>query len=285
MQTGDPFPASHGVQQPAGIAHLESLDCFLEQSLGDVFPCSLLAHNPARFTVLDVACRSGAWALAVAAHCPAASVVGIDHTPEAIAYARSQAAHRNVQNVTFAIMDARAALHFPDHYFDAVHARLLLQILQVEQWPAYLRECMRVTRPGGVICLTEYERGSSSSPALEKLTALATFALRLGGYSPSPDGATIGLTTRLPRLLRETGCQQVQVSSHVVEYSRGTPLYKPMSDLIAAAWPLLKPSLLELGLLLSEQAESLYQQVQREIAAEDFCGSWPFLTAWGTKAL
>lgn len=239
-------------------------------------------ENQTAISLLDIACGAGTWVLAVAARYPTMAVVGIDHRPEVLAYAREQAERAGVQNIAFALMNANQPLNFPDQQFDVIHAHLLSSYLLLEQWLPFLRECLRLLRPGGMLCLTESERGSSSSPALEKLTALATFALRLSGRSPSPDGATAGFAMKLPRLLRESGYQMIQVHPSLMEYSRDMPLYEPMQALIAAAWPLLKPVLLDLGLLTPLQATSLYEQVQQELSAQHFCAIWPLVTVWGT---
>jgi hypothetical protein len=36
-------------------------------------------------------------------------------------------------------------------------------------WPVLIQECMRITRPGGIIRLTEFDTyGTTNSPAVEK---------------------------------------------------------------------------------------------------------------------
>jgi len=55
--------------------------------------------------------------------------------------------------------------------------------MQIGEWPALVQECLRITRPGGILLLTECERGISTSPALEELTALWSF-LSVWGTKP-----------------------------------------------------------------------------------------------------
>lgn len=282
MATSDAHSASPGSDSDETTVCLRSRDACFALALGKVFPLNLVCETIEGRMILDVGCGTGTWVLDVAASSPLATVVGIDAHQKRVASACSQATQRGIPNASFAAMDASKLLSFSDHEFDVIHARLLSSILLLEQWPPFLQECVRLLRPGGVLCLTECERGSSSSPAMEKLTALATFALRLSGRGPSPDGATMGFTMKLPHLLRESDYQTIQVHPSLIEYSRDTPLSEPMQALIAAAWPLLKPLLLDLGLLTPLQAISLYEQIQQEFSANDFCAIWPLVTVWGT---
>ncbi len=68
-----------------------------------------------------------------------------------------------------------------------------------EAWPHLLQECVRITRPGGSIRLTEAEYSLSNSPAFERIGALCTQALKIAGQSFSPDGRHIGITPMLGR--------------------------------------------------------------------------------------
>ena len=282
MATSDAHSASPGSDSDETMVCLRSRDACFALALGNVFPLNLVCETIEGRMILDVGCGAGAWVLDVASSYPLATVVGIDAHQKRLASASFQVTQRGIPNASFVVMDASKSLIFPDHQFDVIHARLVSSLLLIEQWPSFLQECVRLLRPGGVLCLTEGERGSSSSPALEKLTALATFALRLGGRGPSLDGATMGFTMKLPRWLRESGYQTIQVHPSLIEYSRDTRLSEPMQALIATAWPLLNPVLLDLGLLTPLQAASLYEQIQQDLSAQDFCAVWPLVTVWGT---
>ena len=82
-----------------------------------------------------------------------------------IEYAHARAHTQGLDNATFIVMDVTRPLEFPDACFDLVNARLLVSVLSTEAWLPLLRECVRVTRPGGLIRLTECERSISTSPA------------------------------------------------------------------------------------------------------------------------
>jgi ubiquinone/menaquinone biosynthesis C-methylase UbiE len=52
-------------------------------------------------------------------------------------------------------MDALRRLEFDDHFFDLVNERYGMSYLRTWDWYKFLTECLRVTRPGGVITFTE----------------------------------------------------------------------------------------------------------------------------------
>jgi SAM-dependent methyltransferase len=79
------------------------------------------------------------------------SVLGIDHSAAAVAYARGLRAEFETENAEFARGDATALL-VDDDSFDFVTCRLSLQIFS--QPEAIIRELVRITRPGGRIYVT-----------------------------------------------------------------------------------------------------------------------------------
>ena len=265
----------------AHMAYLMSRERLFRQMVGKALLHHLIPEERIPLAMLDLGCGSGGWTLEVARQYPTLTITGVDHRADAIAHARAQATTRGVYNVTYAVMDARTSLGFGDQTFDVVVNRLHAGSLLLDNWRPLLRECARVTRPGGVICLTCCERGSSSSPALEELTALAVLALKLAGYSGSPDGRMIGIAPLLGRFLREIGCRNIQTQLYALDYSQGAFPHEAMREYLEASWPLLQPALLNLGLAIPETLQTLYQQAQAELLAADFCGLWSWLAVWG----
>jgi ubiquinone/menaquinone biosynthesis C-methylase UbiE len=265
----------------AHMAYLLSWECVFRQEMGTALLKSLALDKSTPRAMLDIGCGVGDWTLEVACQYPILTITGIDRCGDAIAHARAQALIRGADNVTFTVRDASRFLGFADQTFDVVTSRLYLGSLSLDNWQPLLRECARVTRPGGIICLTGCERGSSSSPALEELTALAVLALKLAGYSGSPDGRMIGIAPLLGRFLREIGCCDIRTYLYPLDYSQGTPLCEAMREYLEAGWPLLEPALLNLGLALPEALRTLHHQAQKELRAADFCGLWPWLAVWG----
>lgn len=48
-------------------------------------------------------------------------------------------------------------LDYPDNTFDFVHMRLFILALREVEWPIAIKEILRVTKPGGMIQLLEFD--------------------------------------------------------------------------------------------------------------------------------
>jgi ubiquinone/menaquinone biosynthesis C-methylase UbiE len=101
-------------------------------------------------TVLDLGSGAGHTALACAT--AAASVVGVDVTPEMVAVATSLAAERGLQNVSFRLANVEA-LPFEDASFDVVTSRVSAH--HYANPAAALAEARRVLKPGGTLFVAD----------------------------------------------------------------------------------------------------------------------------------
>lgn len=99
-------------------------------------------------TLLDVGTGTGIWVAEMARLFPQAHIVGVDISAAALEYTSSAA-------YTFCLADVLKGLPFPDQQFDYVHQRLLVAAGIAANWPAVIRELVRVTRPGGWVELLE----------------------------------------------------------------------------------------------------------------------------------
>lgn len=100
--------------------------------------------NPGR--ILDVGAGTGQWAYDLCTEFPDAVVVGFDMEPT------KPARPPNFRLVTGNVLKG---LPFGDHRFDFVHQRLMLTAVPLANWQALVRDLVRVTRPGGILELTE----------------------------------------------------------------------------------------------------------------------------------
>src|SRR5581483_5842934 len=165
-----------GSENAAEMARLINQDLLITRSMGGPFPYWTEAELATISNLLDIACGPGGWALEVARAYPKMHIIGVDISQTMIRYADALADSRGYGNIQFGIMDVTKTLDFPDNSFDFVNSRMLAGFMPKNGWPQLLQECMRVLRPGGIVCLTEWEFTVTNSLAQEKLNAMLTRA-------------------------------------------------------------------------------------------------------------
>lgn len=231
--------------------------------------------------VLDVGCGPGGWVLEAARLYPHMDLVGIDISWRMIEYARAQAqAQHLTDGVQFLVMDALRPLEFPDASFDLVNMRLASSFLSLKSWPGLLHELLRVTRPGGIIRVTEANTPQSNSPHLTQLSQM----MRCAGYKAgqSVTAEHWGLISILPQLLAESGCQHVQTQAYTLEYLAGSVATQHFYQDVMYLFQTLKPFIHKWD-CAAEDYDVIYEQAMLEVQQPDFHATWSFLTAWGRK--
>ncbi len=269
----------------AEMARLIDQDRLVTEGMG-----GLLAEIPTEtianlHSILDVACGPGGWAQEVAFTYPDKEVVGVDISQSMIEYARSQAQVQELHNASFRVMNVSQQLDFPDASFDLVNARFL-NFLPASVWPKLVQEYYRITRPGGILRLTESEWWYfTNSPAVEKINSMIIQAIKAqGSYSHS--GRFTGILPMLGRLLFDGGYVDVRHNAHVIDFSYGTHAYEGFRRDAAAAFKLFQPFILKTGAARTpEEFEQVYNQMLVEMLQEDFRGLMLPLTVWGRKPL
>ena len=280
---GQEHPSTYWVQDRSDeeeLTRLQLQDQMLTADMDGVLPEQ---PDPAVYRrVLDVSCGAGGWLIEAAKTYPSMSLlVGVDVSSKMIEYAQAQAKARNVDDrVQFRTMDALRMLEFPTNSFDLINQRFAASYLRTWDWPKLLRECQRVSRPGGVIRLTEFDIISeSSSPAHKRLLELMLEALYRAGhfFTPSHDG----VTGQLARLLHQVGLQNVQTRAHKLHYRAGTVegqlFYEDTKHLFRTTEQFLRKWTRVPG-----DYSMIYQQMLSEMRQPDFVAIFPLLTAWGT---
>jgi SAM-dependent methyltransferase len=201
-----------------------------------------------------------------------------------IEYAKARAWSKGFNNANFLVMDALEPLEFADNSFDMVNARSIFGFMPTTAWPGLIQECMRVTRPGGIIRLTEFDTyGTTNSPAVEKINEIGLRAFKLAGRSFSPDGRSLGITPMLGRFLSDAGCINIQRKAHAFDFSMGTEAHQAMYDNSKAVFKLSQPFMVKMKVATQEELDMLYRQALGEMMSDDFCGVWFYLSAWGEK--
>jgi ubiquinone/menaquinone biosynthesis C-methylase UbiE len=290
MSTDNPLPREHPstytVQDLSSGEELKRLhihDQVLTTCMGGVLSEQ---PDPARFRcVLDIGCGPGGWLIEMARTYPHLSrLVGVDISNTILDYARAQARAMQVDDrVEFHQMDGLRMLEFPAASFDLVNERSGMSWLRTWDWPKFLQECQRVTRPGGVIRVTEFTLVSeSTSPALKRLVALAIEAFYQSGhlFTPAPDG----VTKELARLLRQQGLQDLQTRAHVMQQRGSTPQGQHFVEDWQHLFRVIVPFLRK-WTQLPEDYQDIYQQMLYEMQQPDFVATMRLLTAWGTRSL
>lgn len=268
-------------ENAAEMARLMLQDQLFTETMGGVLPEQ---PDPSQIhQVLDIACGPGGWLLKLIEQYPHMRGVGIDISQLMIEYATSLVQSQQLSNVEFRVMDVTQPLDFPDNTFDLINGRIFTGFLSTQQWPLLLRECFRITRPGGILRLTEGEWAFTNSAAHDTLTGLFTQALRRGGHSFSPTGRTGGTINVLRLLFREAGYQNIQYRAHALDFSAGTPAHEMNAQNHLIVLKQLQPFLAQMQVATQEELDMLYAQMEEDFQKENFGALDILLTVWGYK--
>jgi hypothetical protein len=168
-----------------------------------------------------------------------------------------------------------------------VNTRFLGGFMWKEAWPKLVAECVRVTRPGGVVRLTEGDNaiGITNSVALESMNRMLIKAgYRTGrSFFPAEDGCHGALTPMLRTFLEQGGCHHIRQVPYMIDYSANSPDHAAPSKNLRLAMKLLQPFLLKLGIATSAELESIYQQIVEDLENDEFHGISYFMSAYGQK--
>lgn len=237
--------------------------------------------------VLDVACGVGSWAMAIAREHPHLEVIGITTRYSLVAHARKRARAAGIKNVSFfqVVGDEKPQLPFPDAEFDLVNTQSLYSWLRTGEWPDFIRDCWRVTRPGGYVRMTEPERGQSTGLAMTRLADLYLQVMHRIGQRFSPDDRHIGAANQLLYLCQEAGLREITRRAYMIDYGQGgNPLENPFQRLQFIAQTF-HPLILQENLASEEELTALLQQARTETEQEHFAAYRFLITVCGRKAL
>ena len=274
-------PSTYWVQDRSNeeeLVRLQLQDQLVTAGMGGPLP-----EQPAQATfqrVLDVGCGTGGWLIEAANTYPTIPLLmGVDVSERMITYAQAQAGTRQVSDrVQFRTMDALLKLEFPVAFFDLVNHRFGWSWLRTWDWPKLLEEYQRVTRPGGVIRVTECEINESTSPALTHLNQLLLQALYQAGHFFTLERR--GVINEMAQLLNRYGVRNVQTQAYTLEYRAGTPEGHLFYEDIRHAYRTFVPFLRK-WTQVPDDYEAIYQRMLREMQQPDFVATWNLLTAWG----
>ncbi|CEJ01055.1 hypothetical protein RMCBS344292_15094 [Rhizopus microsporus] len=98
--------------------------------------------------ILDVGCGSGVWIMDMVQEYPNCAYHGCDIVN--ILYKNV-----DVKQFTFSKGNVIKGLPYEDNTFDFVHMRFLVLALREDEWPMAIKELIRVTKPGGMVQISE----------------------------------------------------------------------------------------------------------------------------------
>jgi SAM-dependent methyltransferase len=267
----------------AALAQRITQEDLLREITGGLWPSAI--DDRSVKMVLDLGCGPGQWATAVAFAHPEIHVIGVDPSVERVRYARTCAQVQYLSNVTFATMSVEhPPLAFPDGTFDFISGRWLSELLDRKSWPLLLAECLRLLRPGGMLCLTEEEVAISNSLALQHTRWCLYRVLADQQRTYSVDRRSVGICPMLPTLMKQAGFAAVSSSAFHVDSSAHSPLHETCCTNQEVVLALLKPALQRAGVIEEAEYEALCAQIQIDMMDEHFVNVAFGLQAWGTKA-
>lgn len=276
-------PSTYVVEDRSNKEELKRLmiqDEMLTKGMGGVFPEQT---NPMRFhRVLDIGCGSGSWVIEAARTYPAIALFGIDISQRMIEYAREQGRVQGVgERVEFTVMDALRMLEYPANFFDLVNLRLGVSWMRTWDWPKLLSEMQRVTRPNGVVRVSEPDIiHESNSPALTQWHEMDLCALYRSGHLFELD--TTGLTAHLVPRFTQYGIRQVQTKVYPLVYQARTPQGQAYFEDVQHGMKTVRPFFQKWG-CISQDYDAICKQAIEEMKQSDFHVIWNMHCVWGER--
>lgn len=257
---------------------------YMMEALGRLLPQAVDLSKAQK--VLDIGCGRGEWARRLAKENPHIHVIGIDTSLKLIHEAAALAATENLKSISFYQFGTAQELNFPDESFDVVHVHSLASFISTAMWSRILEEMIRLLKIGGWLNVVDFELGSTSSPAYNKLAVVGMAGVRALGGSIAPASSTQGVAARLYGFLVDAGMLDVSYSVHAVDFGVNShPQTRAFLDDFTADMLGFKPFILQLGLVDAATFDNLFSQVKVELYAPDSCGYAYLISAIGRKEL
>ncbi|CEG65581.1 hypothetical protein RMATCC62417_02337 [Rhizopus microsporus] len=166
--------------------------------------------------ILDAGCGSAAWIMDMVQEYPNCTYHGCDI--DDITYKNI-----DVKQFIFSIGDVTQRLPYEDSTFDFVHMRFFIAALREEdEWPAAISEAIRVTKPGGMIQMTEFNLQLPTDPSnlFYKTMSACIDLSKSKGQNPH-------IGNELEKMLsRHNNIKIVQSDGRFCDMSSGTPTAK-----------------------------------------------------------
>ncbi|CAI7598057.1 unnamed protein product [Penicillium viridicatum] len=151
--------------------------------------------------VLDCGHGSASWAVEVAEQNPDCEVIGVDIAPH-------MSPDDMPDNLWLQVDDLNRRFTFPANHFDLVHSRLLATGINRSRWPSYLRDIVRVLKPGGWVQMVEiYFNVQSDNGSITDEHALRRWSTQY--LRALEDRKDLRIGSKLRTLMTEAGFVEV----------------------------------------------------------------------------
>lgn len=145
--------------------------------------------------VLDLGCGTGRWLLDMAEDYPDSTFVGVDISPF------FPDSNETPPNVGFLQCNVNDGLPFPDSTFDFVCQRNMITSVTINEWENFVKEMIRVVKPGGYIEMFEMELiNENSSPEFKCIEDLIELGLESTGIVPHLQRSIPSILESIPNL-------------------------------------------------------------------------------------
>ncbi|HLZ62455.1 MAG TPA: methyltransferase domain-containing protein [Ktedonosporobacter sp.] len=249
--------------------------------IGDIIPPSI---DPSKVeSILDLGCGPGGWSLKVGIAYPKTHVMGVDNSELMIRYSQAQAQIQKTSNVEFRLMDVlQWPMDFPDDSFDLIYGRFLVSFVQPAMWVGLLMECWRLLKPGGTICLTEFEIAVSNNATLDKVQNWIVRVLHHMGLGFSQHHIAIAPVMR--RYLKEAGYIAPQYFPYVIDWSsENIEIHEEQVINLITVLHIMKGRIMMLLNVTEEEFERSVGQIREEVEHDDFCSLTTIYSIVGVK--
>jgi trans-aconitate methyltransferase len=255
---------------------------YMMEALGRLLPPVVTLERVEK--VLDIGCGKGEWARRLAREHPHIHVIGVDTSLRLIQEAGQLAMAEGLNSASFYQFGTAQALNFPSETFDIVHVHSLASFISTAMWSRILEEMIRLLKIGGWLNVVDFELGSTSSMAYNRLAVIGMAGVRALGGSIAPASPTQGVAARLYGFLVDAGMLDVAYTVHAVDFGvNSRPDTRAFLDDFVADMISFKPFILQLQLLDNATFDALLTQAREELYAPDSCGYAYLISAIGRK--
>ncbi len=150
-------------------------------------------------------------------------------------------------------------------------------------WPPFLKECHRVLRPGGSLCVIDLEAIFTNKPATEEYYGLLPSVWSKAHLSFSLTGYSIGLLAQIKPLLRQADFTRIRLKPHLLDVSKGEEHYDIALENLKIIFTGVFPVLVQKGGYTQEYLLDLDRRATLEMQEDDFSCIAILFSAWCRK--